>query len=250
MVSSKISAGCVAAALLLCDAQAFTFPKGTPNPSFAPNYTDRVRLGMSSENDPAPFFASEETEKEESNTTSNVATMDETSPSAASSNSERSEILDAANDALVAVGWSSPLEDAEMTSEDPFVKRIDDQIKADVGVGLDELLNPAKVVNLERDLFNLRSELAYLTGKGSIDVTDLSTDECDAGGGGEEADAVRKSIEKKETSLQIERRAVFRGWLKNVFLGQAVLSLGLSWIMVSSPATLFGGFDWFSTNNL
>ena len=31
MVSSKISAGCVAAALLLCDAQAFTFPKGTPN---------------------------------------------------------------------------------------------------------------------------------------------------------------------------------------------------------------------------
>jgi hypothetical protein len=33
--------------------------------------------------------------------------------------------------------------------------------------------------------------------------------------------------------------------LKNVFLGQAVLSLGLSWVMVNDPAILFGKYDWY-----
>ena len=103
------------------------------------------------------------------------------------------------------------------------------------------------MVNLERDLVNLRSELASLTGKGSgLDIVNLSTEECDGGGGGEEADKVRAKIEKKEKDLYIERRSVFRGWLKNVFLGQAVLSLGLSWIMATDPSILFGGFDWYN----
>lgn len=101
-------------------------------------------------------------------------------------------------------------------------------------------------MNLERDLYNLRSELASLTGKGDdIDVLDLSTQECDGGGGGEAADKVRQKIDKKEKDLLIERRSVFRGWLKNIFLGQAVLSLGLSWVMATNPAALFGSFDWF-----
>ena len=149
-----------------------------------------------------------------------------------------------ASDALGAVGWSSPLQDEEFTSDDPFVRRIDEEVRKESGVGLDELLNPAKVVNLERDLFNLRSELAFLTGKGGVDATGL-TEECD-GGGGEEADDIRANISKKEKSLIVEKRAVFRGWLKNVFLGQAILSLGLSWVMVSNPGSLFGGFDWFN----
>ncbi len=104
-----------------------------------------------------------------------------------------------------------------------------------------------KVVNLERDLFNLRTELATLTGMG-VDFTvspALSTEECDGGDGGEEAEAVRTKIAKKEKDLLIERRAVFRGWLKNVFLVQAVLSLGLSWVMVTNPGSLFGGYGWF-----
>lgn len=107
-----------------------------------------------------------------------------------------------------------------------------------------------KVVNLERDLYNLRLELAAMTGKGEIDVLGLTTEECDGGGGGEEAEQLRASIKKKETTLLVERRAVFRGWLKNVFLGQAVLSLALSWVMVTNPALLFGGFDWFETLQL
>ena len=32
-----------------------------------------------------------------------------------------------------------------MTSEDPFVQQIDASVRGEMGVGLDELLNPAKV---------------------------------------------------------------------------------------------------------
>ena len=53
-----------------------------------------------------------------------------------------------ATDALNSVGWSgvAPMQgDGEMTSDDPFVKQIDESIRGEMGVGLDELLNPAKV---------------------------------------------------------------------------------------------------------
>ena len=53
-----------------------------------------------------------------------------------------------ATDALNSVGWSgvAPMQgDGEMTSDDPFVKQIDESIRGEIGVGLDELLNPAKV---------------------------------------------------------------------------------------------------------
>jgi len=166
-----------------------------------------------------------------------------------SSVTKQEEISGQVSDALNSVGWSAPMTEDELTSADPFVQRIDAQIQQESGVGLDELLNPAKVVNLERDLYNLRSELAGLTGNADLDVLELSTKECDGGGGGESADAIRKKIEKKERDLFIERRSVFRGWLKNVFLGQAVLSLALSWFMVTDPAILFQRFDWFTTTN-
>ena len=166
----------------------------------------------------------------------------------------RNEVLDDANDALASVGWAPPREDGEMTSDDPFVQGIDAGIQRDMGVGLDELLNPAKVVNLERDLYNLRLELAGLTGADPAaqgdDNSVLTTEACDGGGGGEEADAVRARIDKKEKDLLIERRSVFRGWLKNVFLVQAVLSFGLSYVMATSPETLFGGFGWFQSYNM
>lgn len=97
---------------------------------------------------------------------------------------------------------------------------------------------------MERDLYNLRLDLAKATGQ-TVQEGAFSTEECDGGGGGEEADAIRKSISKKEADLVIERRSVFRGWLKNVFLGQAVLSFALSYVMATSPESLFGGFGWY-----
>jgi hypothetical protein len=115
-----------------------------------------------------------------------------------------------------------------------------------------ELLNIIffkKVVNLERDLYNLRLQLAELTGKVILEESEITTELCDGGGGGPQADDIRKKIDKKERDLFVERRAVFRGWLKNVFLGQAVLSFAISWIMVTDPSILFGQFDWFSSVN-
>lgn len=166
--------------------------------------------------------------------------------------SQSQAVLDEASDALQSVGWSSPMTDGELTSDDPFVLRIEAQVREESGVGLEELLNPAKVINLERDLYNLRSELASLTGKEpGFDVLDRTTEECEGGiDGGEGADKIRKKISTKEQSLYVERRAVFRGWLKNIFLGQAVLSLGLSFVMVTDPGVLFGGFDWFGANSM
>jgi hypothetical protein len=38
--------------------------------------------------------------------------------------------------------------------------------------------------------------------------------------------------------------------LKNVFLGQAVLSLVLSYVMATDPAALFGGYSWFNSYNM
>ena len=155
------------------------------------------------------------------------------------------EVIAEASDALQSVGWTAPSEDGELTSDDPFVQRINSEILQEMGVPLDELLNPATVVNLERDLYSLRYDLAVTTGLGDIEVGGLTTAECDGGGQSEEIENIRKSIDKKEKKLFVERRSVFRGWLKNVFLGQAVLSLVVSFIMASNPAILFGKFDWF-----
>jgi len=160
---------------------------------------------------------------------------------------KQEEIMAETTDALLKSGWITS-DQEELTSDDPFVKKLNAQIQSESGVDLDMLLNPAKVVNLERDLYSLRSELATLTGKVDVDVFEFP-DECDGGGGGQVAEDIRKKIEKKEKNLFIERKSVFRGWLKNVFLAQAIISFGLSWLMVSNPDALFGNFGWYSSVN-
>ena len=54
-------------------------------------------------------------------------------------------MMEEANEALTSVGWAPPTSDEELTSDDPFVKQIDLSIQKDMGVSLEELLNPAKV---------------------------------------------------------------------------------------------------------
>jgi hypothetical protein len=156
--------------------------------------------------------------------------------------------------ALQSVGWMSLPSEGELTSDDPFVQAINAGIQRDMGVPLDGLLNPAKVVNLESELYAFRMQLAEWTGASlggaSNDPTSWTTEQCDAGGGGDQADELRAKIAKKEADLFVERRSVFRDWLKTVFLVQAVGSLGLSFVMATRPALLFGGFDWFYSYNM
>lgn len=104
--------------------------------------------------------------------------------------------------------------DRTLTSDEDsaLIDRISAEVFAESGVELDQLINPSKVVNLERDLLLLKERLAIAPNaeKGEIEST----------------------IEKKEKTLFIEKRAVMRSWLKNLFVGQSVLATAASLLMV------------------
>ena len=104
------------------------------------------------------FFASESADEE----TAASSLADETTDTTNSSNNKKEEVkkkvtlfneatIAEANDALTSVGWAGVTptvatgEEGEMTSDDPFVQQIDESIMKEMGVGLDQLLNPAKV---------------------------------------------------------------------------------------------------------
>lgn len=98
--------------------------------------------------------------------------------------------------------------------EEELVRRVEAEVVALNGVGLDLLMNPSTVLNFERDLIALRAEL---------EMTSNPSDRA----------ALEKKIEKKSARLFSEKRMVMRGWLKNLFLGQSILvgvvSLGMSY---------------------
>ena len=100
------------------------------------------------------FFASEVAEDTAESTPATEETNDESAaPSTTTSAPTSTQLFDSstlqeANDALTSVGWAgvAPMQgEGEMTSEDPFVKLIDQSVQEEMGVGLDQLLNPAKV---------------------------------------------------------------------------------------------------------
>lgn len=93
----------------------------------------------------------------------------------------------------------------EAEREKALVQRVNAEVLALTGVELEELINPSKVVNLERDLVNLEAALSQATSE-------------------EERAEIEKNIEKKQKTLFVEKRAVMRGWLKNLFVFQSVLA--------------------------
>ena len=115
-----------------------------------------------------PFFFAEEiatqqNQQQLSDTESKVLSalqVQQLSPSPSATTTRKQQLvfddstLAEANDALKSVGWGGMAlmndgdnreEEAALTSDDPFVKRIDASIREETGVGLEELLNPAKV---------------------------------------------------------------------------------------------------------
>ena len=89
------------------------------------------------------------------------------------------------------------------------------------GAGLDALLNPAKLINIERDLVDLRLRLE----------TDGETPELLA------------EISKKEAQAYVEKRAVMRDWLKSLFRGQAYGTVVISLLLCYDAVPFFPNLD-------
>lgn len=113
-----------------------------------------------------------------------------------------------------------------------LIERLNAEILAESGVELDQLINPSKVVNLERDLVSLRKDILLTT---NVD----------------EIAEINKIIDKKTATLIVEKRGVMRGWLKNLFVGQSVLagagSLALVYQVVPTelPIQVLGFWMWW-----
>ena len=138
--------------------------------SFATKTKHRIAIisAMTKTKTATPFFFAEETanrqQKEQLSDAENTALsslQEQQSSSTETSTATRRQqslfddsTLAEANDALKSVGWGGMAlmsdgekkdDEAALTSDDPFVKRIDASIREETGVGLEELLNPAKV---------------------------------------------------------------------------------------------------------
>ena len=100
-------------------------------------------------------------------------------------------------------------EEIDLPDDEALIQRVMDDVMETSGVELDQLINPSKVVNLERDLVKLAAELETCT-----DQTRIVS--------------INEEIEKKKSSLFIEKRSVMRGWLKGLFVGQSVLAVIIS----------------------
>ena len=100
----------------------------------------------------------------------------------------------------------------EEESEGELISRINAEVLAETGVELEQLINPSKVVNLERDIIKLTASLS----SASMD----------------EKRRIEDKIVKKRSVLAVEKRAVMRDWLKNLFIGQSVLAGVISFLMV------------------
>ncbi|KAJ8603031.1 hypothetical protein CTAYLR_001590 [Chrysophaeum taylorii] len=97
-----------------------------------------------------------------------------------------------------------------LTSDDPLVQRVALEVaEATGGASLDALLNPAKLINVERELVELRGK------RGAV-----------------RDEALEDLIAKKEAVAYVEKRAVMRDWLKWLFRGQAYATVAVSLLCV------------------
>ena len=103
-------------------------------------------------------------------------------------------------------------EEQEFVDEE-LVRRVEAEVMAISGVGLEGLMNPATVLNLEKDLIALNIKL-------------------EAERDSARREEILRTIQKKTDKLYTEKRTVFRGWLKAIFLVQSVIAGVISLGMV------------------
>ena len=101
-----------------------------------------------------------------------------------------------------------PMATEEGNVDPELVARVDAEVFALTGYPLEDLLNPSKVVNYERERILLNEQIAACT----VDA---------------EKQELTARLDKVEKQLYSEKRTVFKGWLKAVFVGQALIALVL-----------------------
>mmetsp|Transcript_16107 Transcript_16107/g.32251 ORF Transcript_16107/g.32251 Transcript_16107/m.32251 type:complete len:378 (-) Transcript_16107:238-1371(-) len=97
-----------------------------------------------------------------------------------------------------------------------LVKR---EVKADYGVELEDLLNPIKVVSLEKKIFIAEQALEGLPS-------------------GEERAQTEDDIARFRSELAKERKSIMMDWLKVLFRGQALLSVLIGGLLASDHVPL------------
>lgn len=100
--------------------------------------------------------------------------------------------------------------------EDPVAQRVRNEL-AENGVNLDELLNASRVIDLTRQVDALTAASSQQTPESSA-----------------YAETQRK-IDKLSSELEKEKRQVMQGWLKKLFLGQAVVCALLGGVLSMDP---------------
>jgi len=109
-----------------------------------------------------------------------------------------------------------PMRTQEGTVDQEIVDRMNEEVLALTGRPLEDLLNPSKVVNLEYQRIQTEQKLSTLqdTPDNAIEIKELEA-----------------KLDKVASQLYSEKRTVFRGWLKNVFVGQSLIAASLSGLM-------------------
>ncbi|CAN8064836.1 unnamed protein product [Agarophyton chilense] len=98
---------------------------------------------------------------------------------------------------------------SQMSAEqDPVESQVRTELAAE-GINLDELLNGGKVVSLTRKLNLLQSQSEMLLPNS------------------EDYNVMQKKITELKTDIDREKRQVMQSWLKNLFVFQAVMFLGI-----------------------
>jgi hypothetical protein len=95
---------------------------------------------------------------------------------------------------------------------DPVAARVRAELAAD-GISLDELLNAGKVVNLTRKLDALALEIENANGDADPELL--------------------SKVEILKQKLAVEKRQVMQGWLKKLFLLQAVVFLAVGGLLAN-----------------
>jgi hypothetical protein len=121
------------------------------------------------------------------------------------------------------VGETTEPAPAPFDSIDPVELKVRKDLEA-AGIELEQLLNPSKVVSLERKIGEYRAKLAQLT----------------SSAGAAEKERLERQLSKMQRELEREKRAIMHQWLKDLFVAQGILTAALGgWMAYESSLPLY-----------